>query len=202
MIERFREDTDITSILGKSTLIAGTAYGLHKTYKEAPRSVSDPAFFRRSLGERRVQNRAPEIRESLGIRQEELLGTKGGRKLGSSSFIDKLLKRDFRSGYSKKTLGSVKELENMLKGGYKGRSKELYSMVEAITSSLDKSARIDVFSYKGQPASLNISGGGIEGFKLPLTMSNNKILLGQTATTSPSAFVKNAEGFYTTAVEG
>jgi len=204
MIEKINlesNDIDAASLLGRATLVGGSAYGIYKTIKESPSPI-EAGFFRQGLGGIEYTSGSAEARIQAEKRGKELLrtGTKG--KLTSSPLFERLLAQDYSSSYRKKEFGTIKGLAGELGGGgYLNRSEDLAKRAESLYSKIG-GLETEVFYHKGSPVSMVFKDTTLGDFSIPIVGSQSEIMHGENKITSPGFFKKDTMGRYTREVEG
>jgi hypothetical protein len=176
MIEKFNfeNDIDAASILGRGTLVAGSAFGVYKTIKELPSSADPTGFFRRSIAPQAAI--APTFNKAVNPIASSIT---------MSNFlkgIQEPIEPKFATTFLENKTQILEEI-GYLGGGFKGRSAglgqevtSLYDMVEA------KFGSVKAFAFSETKDSISdtirIVGGKDHVFDIPLVNTEGTMTLG------------------------
>lgn len=170
MIEKFESETDIASILGRTTLLAGTGFGLYQTFKETPSMPSATGYFRRNMA-----------RHAKSSKNFSTLNRSSEANTGIGSFIKGFDNLEFKSPRFNRF--SISSIDDILTGGYKGRSAGLGTEIRGLYSDLSQiygkgNVNIRKKGIDGGSNLIRIGAGGMN-FDIPLVDTEGVMTLGE-----------------------
>ena len=197
MIERFDEEVDITSVLGKTALLGGIGYSSLKTYKEINDLIPRKYFRNKIISRKGNSVQAKNIRKHIIEKSNNYI-----KDITNSHIFNRLSHTDYDSSW---TFNRFATKDALLKGidtsGYKGRSKGFKAELQKFLNNFDEVGGLKAFSFDGDLASINFIGDGTQ-YKIPVLNESSELMLGNNRYVTRAVFTKNEKGIYTGEVEG
>jgi hypothetical protein len=175
MIEKFNfEEVDVAGIAGRATLIGGSAYGLHQTYKDMAAIPSATGAFRKGLA---PMSAVPPM---FNAPPNPIAST-----ISMGQFMTEGLPTTAQA-YFRDPIRTKKDLLNLIKKsgeGYRHRSAALGLEVGGLYDLMkDRFGSVRVYSYSGtkgaRPDMLSLVGGGGQRFDIPIVGPDGTLTLG------------------------
>ena len=160
MIERveLETDTDLAALAGRATLLGGAAYGLYNS--------GLPNFYEGHF--RRSMSRVSKLNKGKSPNPVET-------GFGFRGFFGETFRQE---NIKARTVG-MSDLQEIMTGGYKGRSSGLFSEVEGLYSDLTRMYGKDLVTTQMYGSDLIRIKAGKDKFDIPIVSERGEVVLGK-----------------------